>query len=89
MPESFAPLVVAAQKQFGFTHVLAGASAFGKSLIPRVAALLDVSPISDVIAIESADTFKRTIYAGKLSSLVRKCQFFTMLSPCRKCYSYP
>lgn len=64
LPESFAPLVVAAQKQFGFTHVLAGASAFGKSLIPRVAALLDVSPISDVIAIESADTFKRTIYAG-------------------------
>lgn len=66
LPEHLAPLVVAAQKQFGFTHVLAGASAFGKTIVPRVAALLDVSPISDVIAIESADTFKRTIYAGNV-----------------------
>ena len=66
LPESLAPVVVAAQKQFGFTHVLAGASALGKSVVPRVAALLDVSPISDVISIESADTFKRTIYAGNI-----------------------
>lgn len=59
-----APLIVATQKQFGFTHIIAGASAFGKSLLPRVAALLDVSPISDVIGINSSDTFVRTIYAG-------------------------
>lgn len=64
LPEPLAPLIVATQKQFGFTHILAGASAFGKSLLPRVAALLDVSPISDVIGIKSADTFVRTIYAG-------------------------
>lgn len=64
LPEPLAPLVVATQKQFGFTHILAGASAFGKSLLPRVAALLDVSPISDVIGINSADTFVRTVYAG-------------------------
>lgn len=64
LPEPLAPLVVATQKQFGFTHIIAGASAFGKSVLPRVAALLDVSPISDVIGITNADTFIRTIYAG-------------------------
>jgi electron transfer flavoprotein alpha subunit len=63
-PESLTPLVLAAQKQFNFTHIIAGASAFGKSLLPRVAAKLDVSPISEVIAINSPDTFVRTIYAG-------------------------
>jgi electron transfer flavoprotein alpha subunit len=64
IPEALTPLVLAAQKQFNFTHIVAGASAFGKSLLPRVAAKLDVSPISEVIDIKSPDTFVRTIYAG-------------------------
>uniref|UniRef100_A0A6B2EA42 Electron transfer flavoprotein subunit alpha n=1 Tax=Phlebotomus kandelakii TaxID=1109342 RepID=A0A6B2EA42_9DIPT len=64
VPEALTPLVLAAQNQFKFSHIVAGASAFGKSLTPRVAAKLDVSPISEVIAIRSADTFVRTIYAG-------------------------
>ncbi|KFM75829.1 Electron transfer flavoprotein subunit alpha, mitochondrial, partial [Stegodyphus mimosarum] len=64
LPESLTPLVVATQKQFNFTHIIAGASAFGKNLIPRVAAKLDVSPISEVIGIKDPDTFIRTIYAG-------------------------
>jgi len=64
LPEPLAPLIVSTQKQFGFTHILAGASAFGKSVLPRVAALLDVSPISDVTGINGPDTFVRTIYAG-------------------------
>ena len=42
----------------------AGATAFGKSVLPRVAAKLDVSPISDVTGIQGPDTFVRTIYAG-------------------------
>lgn len=62
--ENITPLVVATQKQFNFTHIFAGATAFGKSLLPRVAAKLDVSPVSDVIDIKSADTFVRSIYAG-------------------------
>jgi len=64
LPEPLAPLIAATQKEFGFTHILAGASAFGKSVLPRVAALLDVSPISDVTEINGPDTFVRTIYAG-------------------------
>lgn len=65
--ESLTPLVLATQKQFNFTHIVAGASALGKALLPRIAAKLDVSPISDVIGIKSADTFIRSIYAGKFS----------------------
>jgi len=64
LAERVAPVLLAAQKQFNFTHIIAGASAFGKSVLPRVAAKLDVSPISDIIGIKSADTFVRTIYAG-------------------------
>ncbi|CAH1174198.1 unnamed protein product [Phaedon cochleariae] len=62
--ESLTNLILSAQKQFNYTHIVAGASAFGKALLPRVAAKLDVSPVSDVIAIKSPDTFVRTIYAG-------------------------
>ncbi|KAK6642652.1 hypothetical protein RUM43_004154 [Polyplax serrata] len=64
LPEALTPLILATQDQFKFTHILAGASSFGKSLLPRVAAKLDVSPVSDVIAIKDAETFVRTIYAG-------------------------
>lgn len=64
LPEKLAPLLLASQDQFKFTHILAGASAFSRSLLPRVAAKLDVSPISDIIGIKDADTFVRTIYAG-------------------------
>lgn len=63
-PESLTPLVLATQKQLNATHIVAGASAFGKALLPRIAAKLDVSPVSDVIGIKSADTFVRSIYAG-------------------------
>lgn len=64
LPESLTPLVLASHKQFNYTHIVAGATAFSKSLLPRVAAKLDVSPISEVVAIKSPDTFVRTIYAG-------------------------
>nr|XP_029490934.1 electron transfer flavoprotein subunit alpha, mitochondrial-like [Oncorhynchus nerka] len=64
LPEELTPLILATQKQFIFTHICAGASAFGKNLPPRVSAKLDVAPISDIIEIKSPDTFVRTIYAG-------------------------
>lgn len=62
--ESLTPLILATQKQFNFTHILAPATAFGKALLPRVAAKLDVSPITDIIGVKDANTFIRTIYAG-------------------------
>lgn len=63
--ETITDAVLSLQNQLKFTHILAGATAFGKSVVPRIAAKLDVSPISDIIGIKSQDTFVRTIYAGK------------------------
>ncbi|XP_014675549.1 PREDICTED: electron transfer flavoprotein subunit alpha, mitochondrial-like [Priapulus caudatus] len=71
LAESIAPLVVSSQNQFKFTHIVAAGSATGKNLIPRVAAKLDVSPISDIIGIEDHETFVRTIYAGNAVTTVR------------------
>lgn len=54
-----------------YTHVLAGASTTGKNVLPRLAALKDVSQLSDVIGVESADTFLRPIYAGNAIATVK------------------
>ncbi|WP_028302872.1 electron transfer flavoprotein subunit alpha/FixB family protein [Oceanospirillum maris] len=54
-----------------FTHILAPATSNGKNIMPRVAALLDVAQISDIITVESADTFKRPIYAGNAIATVQ------------------
>ena len=69
LPENVAPLVVELAANYG--HVLAAASTNGKNFLPRVAALLDVDQISEIIAVESADTFKRPIYAGNAIATVR------------------
>ncbi|KAH0619853.1 hypothetical protein JD844_014221 [Phrynosoma platyrhinos] len=73
LPEELTPLILATQKQFNYTHICAGASAFGKNLLPRLAAKLDVAPISDIIDVKSPDTFVRTIYAGNALCTV-KCE---------------
>jgi len=61
-PENLATLLVALAESY--SHILAAATAVGKSALPRVAALLDVAQISDVMAVQSPDTFMRPIYAG-------------------------
>ncbi|CAE1290667.1 fixB [Acanthosepion pharaonis] len=71
LPESLTPLIVEIQNKFNFTHLMAGATAYGKNLLPRVAAKLDVSPVSDIIGIKSEDTFVRTIYAGNAIQTVQ------------------
>lgn len=55
----------------GYDNVLAAATSSGKNIMPRVAALLDVAQISDIISVESADTFKRPIYAGNVIATVQ------------------
>ena len=67
--ENLASLIVAMAS--GYTHLIAPATTSGKNVMPRVAALLDVGQISDVIAVESADTFVRPIYAGNALATVQ------------------
>ena len=55
----------------GYSHVLASASTTGKNVLPRLAALKDVSQLSDVVGVESADTFLRPIYAGNAIATVK------------------
>jgi electron transfer flavoprotein alpha subunit len=69
LAEDFAALVLALAA--GYSHLLAPASSFGKNFMPRVAALLDVAQVSDIVAIESADTFVRPIYAGNALATVQ------------------
>jgi electron transfer flavoprotein alpha subunit len=69
LAENVASLVVSLAS--GYSHILAPATAAGKNILPRVAALLDVAQISDIIKVESADTFVRPIYAGNVLATVQ------------------
>ena len=74
LPENVAPLVTALVSQSGekgYSHVLAPATSNGKNILPRIAALLDVDQISEIISVESADTFTRPIYAGNAIATVQ------------------
>ena len=69
LAEAVTPLVV--DLAAGYDYLLASADSFGKNLMPRVAALLDVQQISDIIAIVDGETFKRPIYAGNAIATVK------------------
>ena len=67
--ENIVPLILSIVD--GYSHLLAGATTYGKNILPGVAALKDVSQISDIIRIDSADTFQRPIYAGNALATVQ------------------
>ena len=69
LAENVAPLVAGLMS--GYDAVLFPATAHGKNIAPRVAALLDVMQISDILSVESADTFTRPIYAGNAIATVQ------------------
>ena len=69
LAENMAAQILAIAKDYG--HILAPATSVGKNVMPRVAAKLDVSQISDIIGVESADTFTRPIYAGNVIATVQ------------------
>jgi len=69
LAESVTPVIVNIADQY--SHLLAPATTFGKNIMPRVAALLDISQISDIIKIESEDTFIRPIYAGNALATIK------------------
>jgi len=71
LAENVTRFLLNVQKSRDFTHIFAPASTYGKNILPRVAALLDVSAITDVLSVESADTFKRPIYAGNAITTVQ------------------
>ncbi len=78
LPECLAAQILALAP--GYTHLVAAATAIGKSAMPRVAAQLDVSQISEISAVVSADTFERPIYAGNAIATVQSSDAVKVLT---------
>ncbi len=78
LAEDFGNLVASMGDQY--SYILAPATTFGKNFLPRVAAKLDVQQISDIISIESEDTFKRPIYAGSCIATVKSSDPIKIIS---------
>ena len=69
LAENFTPIIV--KQAESYSHIVCSANTFGKNLMPRVAAILDTSQVSDIIKVISPDTFLRPIYAGNAFATVK------------------
>ena len=69
LAENLTPLIVKLTEKY--THIIASANTFGKNFMPRVAALLDTSQVSDIIKVNGSDTFVRPIYAGNAFATIK------------------
>ncbi|MHC8732854.1 electron transfer flavoprotein subunit alpha/FixB family protein [Arenicellales bacterium IMCC56312] len=78
LAENIAPLI--ASIAGNYSHVLAPATTYGKNILPRASALLDVQQISDISGIESEDTFIRPIYAGNAMATVRSTDALKLIT---------
>jgi len=78
LAENYAPVVESIAKNY--SHILAAATSFGKNLLPRVAALLDVDMVSEVIKIVDASTYVRPLYAGALNATVNNSELIKLLT---------
>ena len=78
IPEILSPII--SKLAENYSHILVPSSTFGKNILPRISAHLDLTQISDIIGIESEDTFIRPIYAGNAISYVKTNQRINLLS---------
>lgn len=71
LAEELSPLIKEVLESSDYTHFITPASAVGKSVLPRVGALMDIQPVSDILKVESENTFVRPIYAGNALATVK------------------
>lgn len=78
LAEELAPIIV--ELASNYSHILAPATTFGKNVMPRAAALLDTQQISDILSVESEDTFKRPVYAGNAIATVKSSDSIKLIT---------
>lgn len=78
LAEELAPIIV--ELASTYSHILAPATTFGKNVMPRAAALLDTQQISDILSVESEDTFKRPVYAGNAIATVKSSDSIKLIT---------
>ena len=69
LAENFTPVII--KHAENYSHIVCSANTFGKNLMPRIAALMDCSQVSDIIKVISPDTFLRPIYAGNAFATIK------------------
>jgi electron transfer flavoprotein alpha subunit len=80
LPEPVCDILLKLHQQNNYAHILAPSTAFGRSVIPRLGAKLDIAPISDIIKVKDGNTFVRLIYAGNAVQTVKSKEKVQLLT---------